>query len=138
MSDLYVLDACAVIAVLSHETGADKVVDIYAKADAGDATLIINKLNLLEVYYGLYREYGKARADEFLNEVKQSPIVVNHEIADDVFIEAGRLKATYRMSLADSVALAEASVSGGALITADHHEFDVVEQNESISFYWIR
>ena len=36
------------------------------------------------------------------------------------------------------VALAEASVSGSALLTADHHEFDVIEQKERIKFCWIR
>jgi predicted nucleic acid-binding protein len=54
------------------------------------------------------------------------------------FAEAGRLKATYKISIADAVVLAQASVSGGAVVTADHHELDVVEQNESIAFKWIR
>ena len=93
---------------------------------------------LLEVYYDLCRAYGKERADGFLDEIKQSPIVVNHEISDEIFTEAGRLKASYRISLADSVALAQAIVSGGALITCDHHEFDVIETKESIDFVWIR
>ena len=53
-------------------------------------------------------------------------------------MEAGRLKATYRISLADSIALAEASVSGGILLTADHHELELVEKNENIVFHWIR
>ena len=54
-------------------------------------------------------------------------------------MEAGRLKACYRISIADSVALAEASVSWGRLLTADHHEFDAVEKKEgNIGFCWIR
>ena len=53
-------------------------------------------------------------------------------------MEAGRLKATYKISLADSVALAEAFVSGGTLLTADHHELDVIEKHEKIQFQWIR
>jgi hypothetical protein len=36
------------------------------------------------------------------------------------------------------VALAEASVSGGSLVTSDHHEFDPVQKAEDISFVWIR
>ena len=42
------------------------------------------------------------------------------------------------ISLADSIALAEAAVIGGHLITADHHELDIVERNESVRFFWIR
>jgi len=138
MNQTYVLDACAMITVLSKEHGADKVVELYKKAASGEITLVMNKLNLLEVYYDLYRAYGKERADGFLAVIKQSPIVVNHEISDEIFTEAGRLKASYRISLADSVALAQAIVSGGALLTSDHHEFDVIETKENIVFVWIR
>jgi predicted nucleic acid-binding protein len=138
MSVVYVLDACAMLAVLSEEAGADKVVEIYKKAASGEAVLIMHKLNLLEVYYGLFREYGREHADKFLEEVRQSPIAIDHEITDETFAEAGRLKASYKISLADSIALGEASVLGGAILTADHHEFDVVEKNEKIQFQWIR
>jgi len=138
MSAVYVLDACAMLAVLSKEPGYDKVVGIYKKAAAGEAALIMNKLNLLEVYYDLFRAYGKERADSFMEEVKQSPIAINHEITDEIFAEAGRLKATYKISLADSVALAQSLVSYGVLMTTDHHEFDAVEEKESISFLWLR
>jgi predicted nucleic acid-binding protein len=138
MSAVYVLDACAMLAVLSKEPGAGKVVAVYKQAASGEARLVMNKLNLLEVYYGLFRAYGKDHADRFLEEVRQSPIIVNHEISDEIFTEAGRLKANYKISLADAIALAEASVSGGNLLTADHHEFDMIEQNENIAFLWIR
>ena len=56
----------------------------------------------------------------------------------EIFTEAGRLKASYKISLADSVALAQTIVSGGALLTADHHEFDAIEKHENIRFEWIR
>jgi len=48
------------------------------------------------------------------------------------------LKSTYRISLADSLALAESSLSGAMLITSDHHEFDVIEAAENINFNWFR
>ena len=56
----------------------------------------MHKLNLLEVYYGLVREYGKERADDFYNDVKYVPIRIYHEISGDVFKEAGRLKTSYK------------------------------------------
>ena len=138
MSQIYVLDACAMLAVLSKEQGADKVVNFYKKATSGEITLVMNKLNLLEVYYDLFRAYGKERADAFIAEIKQSPIVINHELSDEIFAEAGRLKASYRISLADSVALSQTVVLGGALLTSDHHEFDTIEAKEDINFVWIR
>jgi len=134
----YVLDACALIALLQDEAGADKVAAAINAAYKGNAIIMMNKLNLLEVYYDAYRSRGKQQANLMLSELKKRPIKIKHEISDEVFMEAGRLKASYRISLADSVALAEASVSGGELLTADHHEFDVIEQSEKIKFSWIR
>jgi PIN domain nuclease of toxin-antitoxin system len=52
--------------------------------------------------------------------------------------QTGKLKASYKMSLADAVVLAEASICDGTVLTADHHEMDVVEQNEKVNFKWIR
>jgi len=136
--ETYVLDACAMLAVLSDESGADVVVDIYRKAASEKVILSMNKLNLLEVYYDLIRAYGKERADDFFNEVKHLPIYIYHEITDRVFMEAGRLKATYKISLADSIALAQTLVLDGKLLTSDHHEFDIIEDCEPIRFQWIR
>ena len=90
------------LAVLSKEPGADKVVDIYKKTDSGEVVLVMNKINLLEVYYTLFREYGREKANMFLLEIKQSPILINHGVTDNVFAEAGLLKASYKVSLADS------------------------------------
>ena len=39
---------------------------------------------------------------------------------------------------ADSFALAQALVLDGLLLTADHHEFDVIEDKENIKFVWVR
>ena len=138
MTPLYVLDACAMLAVLSKEQGADKVAELYRKAATGEIKLIMHKLNLLEVYYDLSRSYGKERADGFIADIKQSAVAINHEITDEIFEEAGRLKASYKISLADSFALAQAIVSGGILVTCDHHEFDVIEKKENVDFAWIR
>jgi len=138
MNQTYVLDACALFAVLSKEDGWEKVAEFYKEAALGKINLYIHRLNLLEVYYGLLREYGKERADGFIADIKQSPIVVNCEISDEIFLEAGRLKATYKISLADSIALAQAIISGGSLLTSDHHEFDIIEGKEDINFAWIR
>ena len=126
------------VALLQKEDGAEIVKGLYTKAVADEIALKMNRLNLLEVYYGCLREYGKEKTDELFKKITESPIQVISEFSDAVFEEAGRLKATYRISLADSVALAEACVHNGTLVTSDHHEFDVIEQNESIHFLWIR
>jgi predicted nucleic acid-binding protein len=120
------------------ETGAEKVSAMINRAYKGEIGISINKLNLLEVYYDTYRSHGKKTADTMLVSVKELPLTIISDMSDSVFAEAGRLKATYKISLADAVALAATSVLEGRLVTADHHEFDVIEQKENIRFHWIR
>jgi PIN domain nuclease of toxin-antitoxin system len=134
----YILDACALIAVLNKEDGAEVVRDIIDKANDSSVSISMNVVNLLEVYYGIRRELGQDVADKVLSSVKSNSIEIVETINEDIFIEAGRLKSTYRISLADSLAIAEASLSGAILITSDHHEFDVIEAAENIKFHWFR
>ena len=107
-------------------------------ANIGEAEVVMHKANLLEVYYDSYRSRGKDQVDLVLSELKKCPVEINAEITDEIFFEAGRLKATYRISFADSIALAQAKVFDDELLTSDHHEFDAVESQETIRFLWIR
>jgi len=133
----FVLDTCALVALLKNENGADVVTDAYIKAENGEAEIIMNRINLLEVYYGFYHDNGKEYADKIMDSVAQS-IVSIREFDKDIFPIAGRLKASYRISLADSIVLAQAIISRGELLTSDHHEFDDIEKREDIVFRWIR
>jgi predicted nucleic acid-binding protein len=138
MKSRYVLDACALIAYINDEDGSEVVDKLLNSAMAGHIELKIGKVNLLEVYYGIYRDFGRDQAEDMLNEIMAQPVQIIGEITDDAFREAGRLKATYKMSLADAFALGLASAYGDTLVTADHHEMDTVERNEKIKFLWIR
>ena len=51
----YVMDACAMLALLCNEQGADKVAEILNTANKGNVTIEMHKANLLEVYYDLLR-----------------------------------------------------------------------------------
>ena len=126
------------LALLRNESGADKVAFTINAANNGEAEVIMHKANLLEVYYDLYRSLGREKADLILSEVKKRPITINAEIADELFTQAGRLKASCKISFADSFVLAQTLVLGGELLTSDHHEFDVIEGKENIRFLWIR
>ena len=137
MSDVYVLDACAMIALLKNEQGANIVANIYKKAKDSNAKIIMNRVNLLEVYYGFYNADGKEYAEKILSDIEQSVVSIT-EFDEVLFPIAGRLKASYKISLADSIALAQAITIGGELLTTDHHEFDVIENQEPIVFHWVR
>jgi predicted nucleic acid-binding protein len=134
----YILDACALIAYLNDENGAEIVENVFHQTLNGQTSVLMGVVNLLEVYYGVLRDVGVYKADEVLKECRSLPIEIINSISDDVFKEAGRIKASYRVSLADSLALGLALTTGDFLLTADHHEFDAIEGKEPIKFVWIR
>ena len=138
MAVKYVLDSCALLAYVYDEAGSGVVESALNQADENMAVLYMNKLNLFEVYYDILRSEGLQQAEDFYGMVQMSSINVIDGLSDFVFREAGRIKTQYKMSLADSIALGEASVLGATILTSDHHEFDIVEQSEKIKFAWIR
>ena len=76
MSHLYVMDACAMVALLKNESGADVVASAYKKAEEGIAGIIMNRINLLEVYCGFYQADGKEFAEKILSGITQSIITI--------------------------------------------------------------
>jgi PIN domain nuclease of toxin-antitoxin system len=55
LSDTYVFDACALIALLTNEDGAEIVKGLLQEAIEGKNKIIMHKINLLEVYYDAYK-----------------------------------------------------------------------------------
>jgi len=47
-------------------------------------------------------------------------------------------KTTYAVSVADVLALGLTKARQAVMVTADHHEFDVIDQAHEVSFHWIR
>ncbi|GHV05746.1 hypothetical protein FACS1894217_03150 [Clostridia bacterium] len=135
---IYVLDACALIAFLNKEAGDDKVGEVLWGIPQKTCTVVINAVNLSEVYYDTLRRSTPASAKAVFRLLKQAGVVVEDRIDNTFIQEVGRFKTSYKISLADAFALAQAKLSGGTLLTSDHHEFDVIEGREDISFLWIR
>ena len=138
MSGIYVFDACALIALLTKENGYTVVEKIMEEAKNDNAQIIMHKINLYEVFTNVYKTYNETAALNFLEEIKKSPIKLDGEVTDDIILKAGKLKMQHKMSLADSIGLAETIILDGSFVTADHHELDEVCKNEKINFIWIR
>ncbi len=90
------------------------------------------------MYYDIYRIEGKEKANEVKELVEQFPLQIINNITDETFLEAGRLKAAYRISLADAIAVAEARRLHVKLLSSDHHEFDILEEKHEVEMVWIR
>ncbi len=138
MKDSYCLDACALIAFLCDEPGADVVEQLLIEAERKNISLIMHRINLLEVYYGIEKSEGKSRADEILKSIYDLPITFIDKINDRIFFTASYFKSNYRLSLADAIALATSKTRKAKLVSSDHHEFDVLERNNEINIKWIR
>jgi len=136
--NVYVLDACALLAVLAMEKGAENIRNLFQKTVDRQAILLMNKYNLLEVYYNIYKAYGKNEADNLLVTMEQMPVTINDTLTNEILKEAGRLKTKHKLSLADSIAIAESIINKGSLVTSDHHEIEPIEIAENINITWFR
>jgi len=135
----YVLDACALVAVLKGENGAEAVDNFFQQAVRGDAMLCMSIVNLLEVYYGFIGDIGLSETQYMMNTINSTPLAIIDTISPRVYHEAARLKGTYhKLSLADAVGVATAIERGGIFVTADHHELEVVANKETLNFFWFR
>jgi len=135
---VYVLDACALLAYLYDESGADFMQNIFDSAKKNKVSIFMNAVNLLEVYYDILKTHGENVAKNTLNSIDKFPMSINYNIDEKIIEEAGRLKSKYRISLADSVGLAQSIVFNAYFVSADHHELDIVEAKENIKFAWFR
>ena len=109
------------VAFLRKEPGGDVVSSRLV--DPG-ATCYAHAINLCEVYYDFYRGDSPARAERAVERLKQIGVVEREDFDEAFWKEVGRLKATYRASLADFCAVALTERIGGVLLTSDHHELD--------------
>jgi PIN domain nuclease of toxin-antitoxin system len=75
--NIFILDACALIAYFGKEDGAETVKNILRNAiDDGNTKVFINKINLLEVYYDVIKAYNEQEAYKMLETVKKMPIEI--------------------------------------------------------------
>jgi PIN domain nuclease of toxin-antitoxin system len=136
----YVLDACAMVALINGEEGAETVDSLFKQAVKGEIKLYISIINLLEVYYGFIGNIGIVKTQEIMNVIDETPLVVISTISQQTYHEAARIKgAHHKLFLADSVGIATAAELSGQFVTSDHHELDAIANKEaSLKFFWFR
>jgi len=118
---IFVLDACAMIAWLRNEPGADAVDGAIRDVNS---TCFAHGINLCEVFYDALRRTDESRAQSVLKDLAAVGVVTRNDFDETFWQEAGRIKAAHRVSLADCCAIALTKRVGGILLTSDHHEFD--------------
>jgi len=129
------LDACALIAYLNDEPGAELVESILQIAPS----VQITATNLLGIAYDAVRTTGNSEsANDIIHAISQLPIEIRWHMDTTVIEIAAHLKTSFRISLADSVALANAVSQNAPLATSDHHEFEALADAGAARILWIR
>jgi len=134
----YTFDACALLAFLNDEEGADVVEKLLEQSITGRDNVSMSIINLLEVYYGELRDKGPEIAQVVLDMVQDYSINIINTVSKGVFHEAARLKASYKMALGDCIGLATAIELSGQFVTSDHNELDAIAEKEPVPIYWFR
>ena len=132
--DRFILDACAVLALLREEQGMDVVKSVIDS----DAETFLHAVTFLEIYYNLTNELGIENANLFFERIVQTKVRIIYEITGNTIKHAGYFKSKYKVSLGDSFVLATAKLHNAKIVSSDHHELDIIEKLENMDFLWIR
>ncbi len=134
--EVYVFDACAVVALMQREPGAEVVAAILK--DPGSRCLI-HAINACEIYYDVYRRGGEEDASALEEILATSGIELVESLSSALWRAAGKLKAKWRrVSLADCFALALTMQEKATLVTSDHHELDRIAEAGICQIRFIR
>jgi hypothetical protein len=68
------------------------VEELLQKSNHQEPNLFLHRLNLLEVYYGIYREVGPEISEQVLAKIRALPVTEVTEITQEVFLESGSLR----------------------------------------------
>jgi PIN domain nuclease of toxin-antitoxin system len=133
----FVLDACALIAYLNDEIGADVVESLLERARENRVQLYAASVNVYEVFYDCLKR-DETAALQLADDVYTLPITIVETLDRPLMYAGGWFKVAYHISLADSIALALAQQLDACLVSSDHHELGPVEDDGKIRFRWIR
>ncbi|MGH7963395.1 MAG: PIN domain-containing protein [Candidatus Binatia bacterium] len=118
MPDLYVFDTSAIVAFTDQEEGADEIERLLNAARANTCRIEACALSLMELYYVALQEAGEDEAAKLVALVKSWPMVWIYP-DERILLQAGKIKATYRLSVADALIAAVAKLRSATLVHKD-------------------
>jgi ribonuclease VapC len=113
-----VLDTSAILAFTDNEEGADEVQQLLEAARARRCVIDVCAISLMELAYITEREQGEDDAARLVALVKAWPITWVYP-DEKTLLQAAKLKATHRLSVADALIAAVAKLSHAALVHKD-------------------
>jgi PIN domain nuclease of toxin-antitoxin system len=133
---VYILDACAMIALFKKEEGWEKVAGILNEPEG---CCYMHAVNLCEVFYDYRKTDSEEAAQSAIDTILNLGITMRHDLDREFWQTAGRIKAERRkVSLADCFCLTLAQRLSGTVVTCDRHEMEVIEQDGIVPIIFIR
>lgn len=124
MTDLYVLDTSSIFAFTDQDDGADEVERLLDAAKQHECRLAVCAMSLMELYYITLREKGEDEATRLVALVKSWPVAWIYP-DEQTLLQAAKLKASYRLSVADALIAAVAKLHDATLVHKDP-EFEAI------------
>jgi predicted nucleic acid-binding protein len=118
VGDLYVLDTSAIFTFTDQEEGADKIEQLLDSARKHQCRLEICAISLMEIYYIALMERGEDEATRLVGLVKSWSMSLVYP-DEKTLLQAGKLKAAYRLSVADALIAAVAKLHDATLAHKD-------------------
>ena len=114
----FLLDTSAILTLRDDEPGADRVAEVLGLANRGKAKCYGCFITLMEVFYRVWRDEGKAAGQLAYQQCLALPIewLSNSEA---LLAKAAEYKAVYPLSIADAWIAACASEQGAVLLHKD-------------------
>lgn len=116
----FILDTSALLTLIEDEDGADRVEQVLSEEYA-----FLPWVVLLETTYITQQERGQSEADRRYALAKGLSATILWEVDEPTLLQAARLKATHRVSLADSI-IAAFAIRKDAILLHKDPEFELI------------
>ncbi len=113
-TDLFLPDTSAILTMMDSEEGAELVEDILRTRE-----ILLPALVLFEVYYKSVQYCGVETAELRYATLRSIRATHVSELTEPVLLKGGGFKAKYKISLADAIIAACASVHNATLVHKD-------------------
>lgn len=114
----YALDTSAILAFLGGEQGTGTVERLLRESRAHRVHVLACAITLIEVFYTAMREKGEDEAVRLVALVRAWPLEWVYP-DEKALLQAGRLKASHRLSVADALIAAVAKLHRATLVHKD-------------------
>jgi len=132
---ILVVDSWPVLEWLKRrEPSTNRFRQLLSRAQDAETTLLMSSINLGEVYYNCWIEWGEERAEALRAEFKKLPLLIIHPTEADVLV-AARIKGRHRCSYADAFACVLALEFSCPVITGDS-DFLKMQMGGAVAVEW--